>query len=93
VQDVPKRLGKQPAEEPEGDAEAINKGPGDSEDTTPGLEEPTGTKPGLQESSGTKSGSPGGRQAQSRTDALLRKEDTIVEKPKTLEDMCNGWTS
>jgi hypothetical protein len=76
AQDYPKRLGKQPAEEPEGDAEAVSKRPGELEETTPGPEEPAGTKPGLQESSGTKSGSPGGRQTQSRTDGLLRKEET-----------------
>jgi hypothetical protein len=56
-----------------------------------GREEPVGTKPGLQESSGTKSESPGGRQTQSRTYALLRKEETNVGKPKTLEDMPKGF--
>jgi hypothetical protein len=91
AQDCPKRSGKKPAEEPEGDAEAVNKGPGEPEDTTPGPEEPSGTKPGLQESSGTKSGSPGGRQTRSRTDALLRKEETNVGKPKTSEDVPKGF--
>jgi hypothetical protein len=87
AQDCPKRSRKQPAEEPEGDAEAVSKGPGEPKETTPGPEEPAGTKPGLQESLGTKSGSPGGRQTQSRTNALLRKEEINVGKPKTLEDI------
>jgi hypothetical protein len=87
TQDCPKRSEKQPAEEPEGDAEAVSKGPGEPEETTPGPEEPAGIKQGLQESSVTKSGSPGGRQTRSRTDALLRKEETNVGKPKTWEDM------
>jgi hypothetical protein len=87
AQNCAKRSGKRPAVEPEGDAQAVSKGPGEPEETTPGPEEPAGTKPGLQESSGTKSGSPDGRQMRSRIDALLRKEETNVEKPKTLEDM------
>jgi hypothetical protein len=89
--DCPKRSGKQPAEEPKGDAEAVSKGPGESKETTPRPEVPADTKPELQESSGTKSGSPGGRQTRSRTDALLRKEKTNVGKPKTLEDMPKGF--
>jgi hypothetical protein len=52
---IAQAFGKATAEEPEEDAEAVNKGPGEPEDTTPGPEEPAGTKPGLQESSGTKS--------------------------------------
>jgi hypothetical protein len=91
AQDCPKRSGKKPAEEPEGDAETVSKRPGEPEDTTPGPEEPSGTKPGLQESSGTKGGSPGGRQTRSRTDALLQKEETNVEKPKTSEDEPKGF--
>jgi hypothetical protein len=91
AQNCPKRSGKQPAEEPEGDAEAVSKGPGEPEETTPGPEEPAGTKPRLQESSGTKSGSPGGRQTRSRIDALLQKEETSVGKPKTLKDMPKGF--
>jgi hypothetical protein len=91
VQDCPKRSEKQSAEEPEGDAEAVSKGPGEPKETTPGPEEPAGTKLGLQESSGTKSGSPGGRQTQSRTDALLRKEETNVGKLKTSKDMLKGF--
>jgi hypothetical protein len=91
AQDCPKRLGKKPAEELEGDAEAVSKGPGEPEDTTPGLEEPSGTRPGLQESPGTKGGSTGGRQTRSRTDALLRKEETNVGKPTTSEDEPKGF--
>jgi hypothetical protein len=91
TQDCPKRLGKKPAEEPEGDAEAVSKGQGEPEETMPGPEEPAGTKPGLQESSGTKGGSPGGRQTRSRTDALLRKEETNVGKPKNSEDVPKGF--
>jgi hypothetical protein len=91
AQDCPKRLIKQPAGKPEGDAKAVSKGPGEPEDTTPGPEEPAGSKSGLQESSGTKSGSPGGRQTRSRTDALLQKEETNVGKPKTPEDMPKGF--
>jgi hypothetical protein len=90
AQDYPKRSEKQPAEEPEGDAEAVSKGRGEPEETTPGPEEPSGTKPGLHESLGTKSGSLHGRQTRSRTDALLRKEETNVGKPKTLEHMPKG---
>jgi hypothetical protein len=91
AQDCPKRSGKRPAEEPEGDAEAVSKGPGEPENTTPGPEEPSGTKPGLQESSGTKGGSPGDRQTRSRTDALLRKEETSVGKQKTSENEPKGF--
>jgi hypothetical protein len=91
MQDCPKRSGKQPAKEPEGDAEAVSKGPGEPEVTTPGPEESAGTKPGLQESSSTKSGSLGGRQTRSRIDALLRKEVTNVGKSKTSEDMPEGF--
>jgi hypothetical protein len=87
----PKRSGKRPAEEPEGDAEAVRRGPGEPKETTPGPEEPTDTKPGLQELSDTKSGSPGGRQTRSRTDALLWKEETNFGKPKTSEDMPKGF--
>jgi hypothetical protein len=91
VQDCPKRSGKQPAEGPEEDVEAVSKGPGEPEETTLGPEEPLGTKPRLQESSGTKSESPGSRQTRSRIDALLRKEETKVGKPKTSEDMPKGF--
>jgi hypothetical protein len=91
AKDCPKRSEKRSAEEPEEDAEAVSKGPGEREETTPGSEEPAGTKPGLQESSGTKSGSPGDRQTRSRTDALLRKEETNVGKPKTSKDMHEGF--
>jgi hypothetical protein len=93
AQNCPKHLEKQPAEEHEGDAEAVSKGAGEPEETTPGPKEPAGTKPGLEESLGTKSGSSGGRQTRSGADAPLRKEEISVGKPKTSEDMPKGFWS
>jgi hypothetical protein len=53
-----------------------------SDETMPEPEEPAGTKPGLQELSGTKNGSSGGRQTRSKTDALLRVDESDVGKSK-----------
>jgi hypothetical protein len=69
--------GEEPQKDAEIDAEAVNKGTSELEETMPEPEEPAGTKPRLQELSGTKSGSPGGRQTQSRTDALLRNDESV----------------
>jgi hypothetical protein len=56
----------------------------------PEQEEPAGTKPGLQESSGTKNGSPGGRQTRSKTNALLRVDESGVGKSKSSVEMPKG---
>jgi hypothetical protein len=57
----------------------------------PEPEEPAGTKPGLQELSGTKNGSPGGRQTRSKTDALLRVDESGVGKSKPSVEMPKGF--
>jgi hypothetical protein len=56
----------------------------------PEPEEPAGTKPGLQELSGTKNGSPGGRQTRSKSDALLRVDESGAGKPKSSVEMPKG---
>jgi hypothetical protein len=83
--------GKEPEKDAEIDAEAVSKGTGEPDETMPEPEEPAGTKPGLQESSGTKNGSPGGRQTQSTTDALLRIDKSVVGKSKSSVEMPKGF--
>jgi hypothetical protein len=56
----------------------------------PEPKEPAGTKPGLQELSSTKNGSPGGRQTRSKTNALLRVDESGVEKSKSSVEMPKG---
>jgi hypothetical protein len=57
----------------------------------PEPEEPTGTKPGLQQLLGTKNGSPSGRQTRSKTDALLRVDESGVGKSKSSVKMPKGF--
>jgi hypothetical protein len=57
----------------------------------PEPEEPTDTKPVLQELSGTKNGFPGGRQTRSKTDALLRVDESGIGKSKSSVEMPQGF--
>jgi hypothetical protein len=83
--------GEEPEKESEIDAEAVSKEEGEPDETMPEPEEPAGTKSGLQELPGTKYGSPGGRQTQAMTDALLRVDETDVGNPKSLVGMPKGF--
>jgi hypothetical protein len=87
----PQGGGEGPEEEPKIDAEAVSKGEGEPDETMPEPKEPAGTKPGLQVLPGTKNGSPGGRQTQSMTDALLWIDDTEVGKSKSSVVMPKGF--
>jgi hypothetical protein len=82
-------------EEPEKDAKidvaAVSKGTGEPDETMLEPEESAGTKPGLQELSGTKNGSPGGRQTRSKTDALLRVDESGVGNSKSSVEMPKGF--
>jgi hypothetical protein len=82
---------EEPEKDAEIDAEAGSKGTGEPDETMPEPEEPAGTKPGLQKLSGTKIGSPGGRQTQSKTDALLRVDESGVGKSKFSVEMPKGF--
>jgi hypothetical protein len=73
------------------DAEAVSKGTGEPDETMLEPEEPAGTKSGLQELSGTKNGSPGDRQMRSKTDALLRVDESGVGKSKFSVEMPKGF--
>jgi hypothetical protein len=57
----------------------------------PEPEESAGTKSGLQELSGTENGSSGGRQTRSKTDALLRVDESGVGKSKSSVEMPKGF--
>jgi hypothetical protein len=57
----------------------------------PKPKEPAGTKPGLQELLITKIGSPGGRQTRSKTDTLLRVDESGVGKSKSSVEMPKGF--
>jgi hypothetical protein len=83
--------GEEPEKDVKIDAEAVSKGTGEPDETMPELEEPAGTKPGLQELPGTKNGSPGGRQTRSKTDALLRVDESGVGKSKSSVEMPKGF--
>jgi hypothetical protein len=83
--------GEEPQKDAEIDAEAVSKGTGEPDKTMPEAEEPAGTKPGLQELLGTKNGSPGGRQTRSKTDALLRVDESGVGKSKSSVEMPKGY--
>jgi hypothetical protein len=86
-----RRGGEEPEKDAKIDAEAISKGTGEPDDTMPEPEEPEGTKPGLQELSGTKNGSLGGRQTRSKSDALLRVDESGVGKLKSFVEMPQGF--
>jgi hypothetical protein len=73
------------------DLKAVSKGTGEPDETMPEPKEPAGTKPGLQALSGTKNGSPGGRQMQSKTDALLRVDESGFTKSKSSVEMPKGF--
>jgi hypothetical protein len=77
---------EEPEKDAEIDAEAVNKGTVEPDETMPEPKEPAGTKPGLQELSSTKNGFRGGRQTQSKTDALLRVDESGVGKSKSSVD-------
>jgi hypothetical protein len=83
--------GEEPEKDAKIDAEAVSKGTGEPDETMPEPEEPAGTKPGLQELPGTKNGSPGGRQPRSKTDALLRVDESGVGKSKSSVEMSKGF--
>jgi hypothetical protein len=72
------------------DAEAVRR-TCESDETMPEPEEPAGTNPGLQVPSGTKNASPGGRQTRSKTDALLRVDESGVGKSKSSIEVSNGF--
>jgi hypothetical protein len=83
--------GEEPENDAEIDAEAVSKGTGEPDETMPEPEEAPGTKPGLQDLSGTKNGSPSGRQTRSKTDALLRVDESGVGKSKSSVEMPKGF--
>jgi hypothetical protein len=83
--------GEEPEKAAKIDAEAVSKGTGEPDETMPEPKKPAGTKPGLQELSSTKNGSPGGRQTRSKTDALLRVDESGVGKSKPSVEMPKGF--
>jgi hypothetical protein len=82
---------EEPEKDAEIDAEAVSKGRGEPDETMPEQEEPACTKPWLQELSGTKIGSPGGKQTRSKTDALLRVDESGIGKSKSSIEMPKGF--
>jgi hypothetical protein len=83
--------GEEPEKDAKINAEAVSKGTGEPVETMPEPEEPADTKLGLQELPGTKNGSPGGRQTRSKTDALLRVDESGVGKSKSSVEMPKGF--
>jgi hypothetical protein len=83
--------GEEPEKDAKIDAEAVSEGTCEPDETMPEPEEPAGIKPGLQGLSGTKNGSPGGRQTQSETDALLRVDESGVGKSKSSVELPKGF--
>jgi hypothetical protein len=84
----PQGGGEEPEKDAEIDAEVVSKGTSEPDETMLEPEEwPAGAKPGLQELSGTKIGSPRGRQTRSKTDALLRVEESGVGNSKSSKEM------
>jgi hypothetical protein len=88
---APRGGGEEPEKDAEIDAEADSKKTDELDETMPEPEEPAGTKPGLQELSGTKNGSSGGRQTRSKTDALLRIDESGVGRSKSSVEMPKGF--
>jgi hypothetical protein len=87
----PQGGGEEPEKDAEIDAEAVSKGTAELDETMPEPKEPAGTKPGLQDLSGTKIESPGGRHTRSKTNALLRIDESGVGKSKSFVEMPKGF--